>query len=145
MNYPEIEALELMIAQHAMHFHQSSPLSSSLPRSFFMVAFRLAQSEYQLLIEDEYQDWDAQKPAMCLCLLLLSLEEYEETEDFLDWCKTLDLDASHPLLREYHMSLRTIVPEIRAILGGIDSPISHFDLEMNAGAAYWLRQRGEKA
>ena len=72
-------------------------------------------------------------------MILRELEEYEEEEDILRWCKVKGLHAGNTDILEYYRGLSTVYTEVQKILGTIDSYISYYDFEMNAGAAQELR------
>ena len=70
----------------------------------------------------------------------MECEEFESTTDFLDWANSGALNASEPIVMELYNELKTLVPKLREIIGTNIKIISGWDFEMNAGAAYELRE-----
>ena len=79
-------------------------------------------------------------PALSLCVVLRSLEEYKEATDFLDWCKKTGIESSNNAL-EYFRTLATILVDVEKILEELDSKISDIEFTTNAGAAQELRNK----
>lgn len=105
------------------------------------VVFRIGSTSYNIYIDDEFNDLRIGNSLLNLCLVLRSLEIYEDTDDYLQWCTELGIDSSDNIARAYHMGLRTMYSEIESRIGKIDSCISDFDFELNAGAAQELRRK----
>jgi len=72
-------------------------------------------------------------------LVLRELEIYKESTDFLDWCKTQDVNPDSNELRTYYQELAGIYNEVESKLGKIDSQISDLDFQLNAGTVQELR------
>ena len=139
--YPEIQALEKMLLRHRIRLKKTGP-GLGPDQDQLAIALHIDQQEFRLYLEDEYRDWDEANPAMCLCLALRELEEYEEEEDYLTWCTARGYEAGDEKIRSYHMDLRHTYAAVEKLLGKIDSPISDWDFEMNAGVAQALRKLG---
>lgn len=92
------------------------------------------------MIDNEYKDFALNKPALNLCLFLRELEYYQEEEDILKWCNLKGLTPGMNGVLAYYRGLATIHKNVMEILGTIDSQISDFDFELNAGAAQALRR-----
>lgn len=92
------------------------------------------------MVDDEYKDFELNKPAMNLCLVLRELEAYQEEEDILKWCNLKGLTPGTVGVLSYYKGLATIHKVVNEILGTIDPQISDFDFGLNAGAAQALRR-----
>lgn len=92
------------------------------------------------MVDDEYNDFAINKPALNLCLLLRELEDYQEEDDILKWCNLKGLNPGDTGVLEYYRGLTSIHTDVKNILGTIDPQISDFDFGLNAGAAQALRR-----
>lgn len=95
------------------------------------VRIKSVSEEWEMLIHDENHYLNSSKPVLCYYLMLVSLEDFLECEDYLEWTKEYMIKAPE-FLEEYKQLSKTYV-EIESILGKIDSLISPFDFEMRAG------------
>lgn len=138
--YPEIHALEDMLKKHSfsIEFLEDDFLFCALCHKW--VRFRLDGKVFVLMVDDEYKDFDLNRPAMNLCLFLRELEDYQEEEDILKWCNLKGLKVSDAGVLEYYKGLDAIYNEVKKILGTIDPQISNYDFELSAGAAQALRR-----
>jgi hypothetical protein len=100
----------------------------------------IGKNKFSLFIDDEYEDLAINNPILTFCLLLRELEDYDYALDYLEWCKHHDFDVSNSQVREYYLSLGSIYRDIENILGEINSQVSDYDFELNAGAAQFLRK-----
>ena len=105
-----------------------------------LVHFELKGTIYPIYVDDEYTDLELDNPLLNLCLVLRALENYLDAEDYLVWCTQHGMDSGDSHAREYHMGLRSRVQNIQKWIDPIDSFISDFDFELNAGAAQYLRR-----
>ena len=105
-----------------------------------LVRFRLRGKDHLIYVDDEYNDLEVGNPLLDLCLVLRALENYLDAEDYLVWCNQHGLDAANPDARAYHMGLDEVVKQISKWIDPIDSFVSDFDFELNAGAAQELRR-----
>lgn len=105
------------------------------------VQLSLNNQVFKFFIDDEYNDIQYNNKLLLLCLVLRELENYQNSDDYLTWCSERFLDSSITTVREYHMSLRTTYNTIQRIIGTIDSQISDYDFQLNAGAAQELRSK----
>lgn len=109
------------------------------------VQFQLGTEVHFIFVDDEFEDFKIKNPDLHLCLVLRSLEHYKDAKDFLAWCTQLGLDASDSVAREHHMGLRNSYAAIEKHLGDINSFVSDYDLELNAGAAQALRKADQRS
>ncbi|MEM1406264.1 MAG: hypothetical protein AAGG59_05775 [Bacteroidota bacterium] len=91
-----------------------------------------AAKSWELLVYDECHDLSAQKPLICLYLMLFTLEDYADTSDYLEWSKENLIEP--PAFIDYYKSLETSYREIKKLLGNIESYISSMDYELRSGA-----------
>ncbi len=138
--FPEIAKLQAVRLQHQIEIRITQEQLCNRA-DFPKVLFTLDEKTFPIYVDDEYGDLKINNPDLHLCLVLRSLENYADAEDFLVWCTQLGLNSSDTEARNHHLALRTIYPEIATLLGTIDSFISDFDFELNAGAAQELRRK----
>ncbi|MCR9172459.1 MAG: hypothetical protein NXI10_08215 [bacterium] len=137
--YPEIEQLSSLRKQFAISIHPFNVYLCN--RSDFpKVEFKIGSKSYHIFVDDEYHDFKKDNPDLHLCLVLRTLEMYEDAPDFLAWCTQFELDASNSTAREHHMELGHIYRDIEQQVGTVDSYISDLDFQLNAGAAQELRR-----
>ncbi len=137
--YPEIEQLSSLRKQFNISIQVTDTVLCD--KSWFpKVQFNIGNESFEIYVDDEYHDFKIDNPDLHLCLVLRSLEIYDDAEDFLVWCTQLGLEASDPVAREHHMELGSIYSAIEERLGTIDSFISDYDFGLNAGAAQELRR-----
>ncbi|MEQ8361929.1 MAG: hypothetical protein RIF39_04230 [Cyclobacteriaceae bacterium] len=104
------------------------------------VDFISRNKTWHLYIGDEYKDFNTEKQLMCIFLVLRTLEDYEESSDFLVWCNQYGLNASHIHWLTYFKELDIRYTEIKNTLGTIDSIISSLEYQLRSGAFYELTQ-----
>lgn len=141
-NYPEIAQLASLRKQFTISIQVTNAILGS--NSWFpKVHVNIGAQSYEMYVEDEYEDFKIDNPDLHLCLILRSLEFYNDCEDFLVWCKQLGVDVADPAAREHHLELGAIYSAIEKQLGTINSYINDYDFELNAGAAQVLREEGK--
>lgn len=140
-SHPEILALDALIKQHQIRFDRRVEEGLIPDEEHIAVQMQIETHTFDLYVEDEYQDWKENNPALCLCLIMRELEAYASAVDFLNWCHIQGYPAANDRIRRYYMDLGSQYPAIATLLGGIDSHISDWDFGLNAGAAFALRNR----
>jgi hypothetical protein len=137
--YQEIVELKKILSGHKILIidAQTHPNFSSTENIWLDITI----DEYQctLLVDDEFKDLKRKNPILDLCLVLRELETYQEEEDILAWAKFKGLSVTNNKVISYYKELDEHYKNIESILGKIDSQISDFDFEMNAGAIQQLR------
>ena len=89
-------------------------------------------------MDDEYRDFDEQKPLVCLFLVLRSLEDFAESTDYLNWCNVYHLNASDMKWLTYYRDLPASYAGIEKQIGPINSFISDLDYQLRSGVFYAL-------
>ncbi len=84
-----------------------------------------------LWIDNEYLAYDPKKTLLNMFLVIRSLEDYMEANDYLEWCKQNNLDAANLDWLKYFNELSNIYSEIEKESGVIDSYINSLDYQMN--------------
>ncbi|QSE98066.1 hypothetical protein [Fulvivirga lutea] len=130
MSYPEISELLELIRKYNIRIQSNLHYKDSL----LLVELNINNNEFELYIEDEFNDFTLENQPLCLFLILNSLEEYQESDDFLQWCNQLGLNASSTSWLEYYKSLDKITKKIETIIGPIDAKINPLDYQLRAGA-----------
>lgn len=137
MNYPEINRLKLLQEEYALRVSAIDAPTVDQP---FRVELRLKGQSWLLYIEDEYGDFSISNQLACLFLVLRSLEDYEEAEDYINWCVEYDLDASDNRWLDYFLGLEWLHREIKEAIGKIEPGISSWDYQLRSGAFQALMQ-----
>ena len=127
----EIEALKKLYDTYEIHI---SVDQNQIRKDLFFVNLCINQKSWSILINDEYLDYCPNRPLVNWFLVLSALEMYQQTNDFLIWCKQNILDASESKWLTYYKSLAIIYQEIETKIGCIDSCISHHDYNLRTGA-----------
>lgn len=139
-SYPEIQLLEAIYLKHKVSISISDIDFLGGNKDFPALVFSLGNNSFQLYVNDEYGDLQIENPLLVFCLILRELENYIHQNDYLEWCKSQLLEPANSQVRAYHMDLRNIYKDVEKIIGEINSHISSFDFELNAGAAQALRK-----
>ena len=128
--YPEIKKLKKIYLRLNITIKQLMPINKD---GFVSVEMSFGNKSWILYVDDEYKDFNVNKPLVSLFLVLLSLEMYDDSLDYLDWCKQNLLDATETIWLDYYKSLDETYAEIKNELGEIDSCISSFDYQLRTG------------
>lgn len=96
------------------------------------VEFSIGENRWNLLIEDESDDFNERNQPLCLFLVLNSLDIYNETSDILEWSHEHMLKDISSWL-SYYRTLEKAYSEISKHIGEITTYISPFDYELRAG------------
>ena len=139
--FSEIHALEKIYHDHKVKIRVSEDDFSFTALGHVWITFTLNNHTFVLLVDDEYKDFSIDNSLLHLCLVLRELETYYEEEDLLAWSKHKYVDPGNSKILDYYRSLSNIYTQVEQILGNIDSHVSYFDFEMNAGAAQFLRKK----
>lgn len=131
MKYPELTRLQSLQKEHSLSVSALDTPSVERP---FQVELRLKGQSWQLFIEDEYGDFSTSNQLACLYLVLRSLEDYEEAEDYINWCGQYGLNASDNSWLDYFLGLEWLLREIKETIGKIEPCISSWDYQMRSGA-----------
>ncbi len=102
------------------------------------VDFLFNGTNYNLYIDDEYKDFDEENQSLCLYLVLRSIIDYKEEDDFLKWCNLYALNASEHHWLSYYRSLGEIIGEIERKTGELRVFIADLDYQLRSGAFYEL-------
>lgn len=141
--HKEIEELIDLIKQFDISIEVRENKYLGNDYDYIQVALSIKNEHFDIYVQDEYEDMNETNQALCLCLVLLELEDYMEEDDYLTWCKFRNLSPEDVQVRDYYMDLRTIYSKIEHYLGVIESPIASHDLELNSGAIQVLRQQNK--
>ncbi len=105
-----------------------------------LVNFELSGQKFALFVDDEYEDLRYNYPLLNFCLVLRELEGYAYTSDYPVWCQERFLDVSDESIKLAFDNLAEVFQGVEKVLGKIDSFVSDYDFELNAGAAQRLRR-----
>jgi hypothetical protein len=133
-----IASLEYLIKHHKIRIENVD--QSVFANHWILVNFYIEDDVFAIQVDDEYSDFKIDSPALHLCLVLRSLEEYKDATDFLDWSKKTGIEPTNNAL-EYFRTLAPILVETEKIIEELDSKISDIEFNTNAGAAYELRNK----
>lgn len=131
--------LQNLYSNHKMSFAPAKVHPNFRATENVWIEFTVDGNSTVLLVDDEFKDFKLNNPVLNLCLVLRELETYAEEEDILKWSNFKGLSVSNHLVVAYYKGLSEHYRTIESIIGLIDSQISDFDFELNAGAAQALR------
>ena len=144
MESPEIVALRVLSQRYRLLALPADRPPLGDDAAMPAVDLYFGKKRYELYVYDEYSDLSERNPLLNLCLVLMALEDYQEESDYLTWCRSYGLPPANETIRQWHMQLRSLYPELEQRLDNeVDPFISRFDWELNAGAAQELRRMSE--
>lgn len=129
--YPEIEQLKSYFQGREISIRQVTKLE--IKEDMLPVELCVNKQCWRLYVDDEYADFDEANPYICLYLILLSLEEYHDSTDFLAWCILFGLNSTDMEWLSYYKSLQHFYLEIELALGKVDSCLSSYDYTLRTG------------
>ncbi len=135
--YPEIQALLVYFEKHNIEIRR---LGDFRHHDLIHVAFTIDGTTWNLYVDDEYKDFQEDRPVMCLYLVLFSLEMYLESDDFLSWCNQWFLDTKDPKWLQYYRDLGSMTREIEQRLGTIDAHVSDYEYQLRMGVVDALNE-----
>tara|TARA_R110000868_G_scaffold306734_3_gene568132 strand:- start:63498 stop:63950 length:453 start_codon:yes stop_codon:yes gene_type:complete len=137
--YPDAEALYSLLESKKIEL-VALPLTKKLDSiSFREIEFICHEYSCIIPVDDEYNDASLGNTALLLQLILFSIEEYEDCDDFLVWSTAFGLNASDSFSLDLYKQTGEVAPKIRAIIGANFNGVSDFDWQLNAGTAQALR------
>ncbi len=137
-NYPEIEALS------ALHFASGIAIEKQSgclckKSNYPEVRVKIDSQQWTLFLFDEFKDLNHPNALLHLELLLMEIEMYVDSEDFLSWCKELGVDAGCAQAINYYRELDQVAFDLGTRLQRSEGLLCPMDFELNAGAAQYLR------
>ncbi len=126
-NYSEIDKLKSIYLSNNILIKS---LKKANAESFVLAEISIDSNSWQVYVDDEYGDCSKNKPLVALYLILFSLDVYNDSLDYLDWCNQNNLNASEIKWLEYYKSLEKTYSDLNAILGDMDPCIDSFDYQM---------------
>ena len=139
-NYPEIFELIDFVKKVNIRTEVMGIQSEAFPYCE-AVKFQIKGFAQVLYVDNEYSDFNINKPYLHAELCLQHLEEVEESKDFLEWTRWLGLKASSTEVLQYYRDLVSFNDKIRSLFSTqtIESFVLSFDFELNQKAAQALR------
>ncbi|MEO9532005.1 MAG: hypothetical protein ABJG68_07235 [Crocinitomicaceae bacterium] len=131
-----IASLEFLVKEHAILIRIID--DSVFLKHWKLIELQIENESFRFQIDDEYEDLKLEIPALALCVVLRSLEEYKESTDFLDWCKKTGMPSNNNAL-EYFRTLAEILVAVENKIEEVNSFISDIEFTLNSGAAQELR------
>jgi len=128
--YPEIEKLKRIYLSQDISINKLEPIDEDW---FVLVKMKIGGQSWEIYVDDEYGDFELNKPLVSFFLVLFSLEMYDDSLDYLEWCKQNLIDSSNSKWLDYYKSLEKTYAEIKSIFGEIDSCISSMDYQLRTG------------
>ena len=141
--YSQLKVLENIYKEHQVKITISKDTFLGGKKEYPAVKITLGDKTFDLYVDDELDDIRFGIPLLNLCLVLRELEFYKYPDDYLHWCKETKFESGDIQVLNYYRSLGTTYREIEGIIGEINSQISDWDFEMNAGPGYYLRQKNK--
>ncbi len=138
--YPEVDALYSLIESKKIELTVLPVIDKLEDISFREIRFQNHSYSCTFPVDDEYNDATVNNPAILLQLILYSIMEYEDCEDFLAWSMAFGLNASDSFSLDLYRRTGEMAPKIRSIIGAEFKGISDFYWQLNAGAAQALRE-----
>ena len=136
--YFEINALKEFYTSQKI---QVSILESSPVQDTFLAMLTLGNTSLEVLLLDEYNDRMLPNRLLHVVLVLKELEIIEESTDYLDWCNQQGFSTNDEFLLPYYQKMVNELPKLSSYFpkGKVTSFISDWDIQLDAGAAQFLR------
>jgi len=128
ISFSEIEQLKQYFKDFSIKI---KVLSYNESHDALWVKLKINKQFWEIYVDDEYKDFNPQKPILGFYLILSSLETYKDSPDFLVWAKENHINISEPKWKWYYSSLEKTYLEIEKLLGRINSHVSCFDYNMH--------------
>ncbi|MFK5983214.1 MAG: hypothetical protein QM499_09890 [Flavobacteriaceae bacterium] len=125
--YPEIEKLKSIYLSHSISIKK---MKRANLEGFVLAKISINYKYWEIYVDDEYEDCTKNKPLIALYLVLFSLDVYNDSLDFLDWCNQNKLNGSETKWLTYYKTLDKTYSEIKKNLGDMDPCIDSFDYQM---------------
>lgn len=138
--YPEINKLQKLFDQHQIVISFSATDYLDQNKEYPAVDFTLDGTTLRFHVNDELNDRSFDSPLLHLCLILRTLEDYEEVNDYIDWCEMHYFEVNKPEVLNHFKNLTIVFTKVKEILLEINSQISNWDFEMGSGALSELRK-----
>ncbi len=138
------EYSEIILLKNFKELHKISVAINNahkIESQLIPVEINIKGTSYLVHVEDEYDDSHINNEYLHLVIVLRAFEDIEESTDFLDWCKQLNVNASNEKLLEYYKTIISKIQNFKKLFedGKITSFISDLDYQLNAGAIQILR------
>lgn len=130
MSYEVIVQLTSMLKKHQL----SLKLLSYVRKDLLWVALKSPNIYLEILVYDEYHDFNENNQELALFFVLSAMEDYEETDDYLEWLKDHFLNNEAEAYLEYYRNLDGIYHSILKLLGTVDSGIPALEVQLRSGA-----------
>lgn len=134
MDHKELLSLKEWQMKYMCNVRGTGTICSNL----IQVDFVFNGIHYNLYVDDEYNDFNEENQLLCLYLVLRSLKDYKEEDDFLKWCNLYSLNASDSNWLNYYRSLDFIAQAIENEASEIKIFITDLDYQLRSGAFYEL-------
>jgi len=134
MNHQEVVKLKAWKVTNSCEVKKIGKIKNDLVH----VDFLCNGIHYNLYIDDEYNDFNETNQLLCLYLVLRSLKDYQEEDDFLKWCNLYSLNASDSNWLDYYRSLDAITQTIESKTDKIEVFITDLEYQLRSGAFYEL-------
>ncbi len=132
---PKVQQLLQLQKRYKLRVEKES-LDENL--SFIKVRFYIGKVSWEVFVDNEYRYFNTSRQLICVYLVLSALEEYQEAEDYLIWCKANGLNASELSWLDYYKYLSKVIVEIEKLLGTINSYIDPLEYQLGSGSFYAL-------
>ncbi|MCT4623373.1 MAG: hypothetical protein N4A46_07090 [Schleiferiaceae bacterium] len=140
LKYPEIEKLNEVFIKHKAFTKIDRRFTLAGDEYYPKVHFELSGTHFEIYVDDEYDDLRKNYPLLNLCLVLRELEGFDYSRNYEVWCQERYKEIKNPQVKANFDHLEEVYNSVEKILGKIDSFVTDFDFEMNAGAAQALRR-----
>ncbi len=139
MDYKELKQLSDFCLKYQASVVRLKDRFLAEDTSFPEIHFSILDKQFNLFVDDEFDDLKVNSNPLSVCIALRALESYDFAEDYLVWCTQHNFDAADMQVRDHFQNLGEIVAWFAKNQIQVDSFISDFDFELNAGVAQFLR------
>lgn len=130
MQYLELDKLQTYFKKLNATITRSD---QALQEGFVQALVHTNNQVYDIQIDDEYNDFNIENQLGCFFLILFALEDYADSDDYLQWCNQYGLDSSNMRHLEYFKSLEHTYHFFEQKLGEVDACITPLDYQLRTG------------
>jgi hypothetical protein len=128
--YLELSLLYLFIKEHEV----SVSFSGKIVDELLSVTLKSKSKEWELFIDNEYDDFDVTNQPVCIYLALRALDDYCIEQNFKNWSRYYSLGSNSAEWKTYFDYLGKAYDEIETEWGSIDTFLKDDDYLMCDGA-----------
>ncbi|MCW8885073.1 MAG: hypothetical protein OQK12_07430 [Motiliproteus sp.] len=135
--YPEVERMRRAVVDFQLSF-ESTTDDDLEPVLYRRLQVNCGRGQFVIPVADESDDIEVGNPVVMLHLVLDTLADYDESDDFLVWCKDLGLPPAELAAQRVWDEIGEVAPVLSDLFKGLE-PVGSWEMEFCTGPAQALR------